>query len=120
MTLPTLVANIQRLRCAPIAADDLSAAPWRKHRRVDEVDAGVECGIDDSLRRCGVRSIAEHHRAEADDGHLDIALPESAIAHRHRVTVAAIAGRVQAVGAMVPLPTLLLASPLRAARPPCA
>jgi hypothetical protein len=54
-----------------IRLDRLADDPLRRSirivvGRVDEIDAGVEGGVDDVLRLRGVSPVAEHHRAQAD------------------------------------------------------
>src|SRR4051812_14372559 len=68
-------------------ADDLLGLAARVHvGGVDEVDPGVERGVDDADRLVVVlvAPTAEHHRAEAERTHLDAGAAEGAELHRGR------------------------------------
>ena len=76
--------NILATSAGKRPADDLLGLSLRVHvGRVDEVDAGVECAVDD-LDRCfvvGVSPGTEHHRPEAQRAYLDTGSPKLSQLH---------------------------------------
>ena len=76
---PTIALSADRR-----ADDHLGCASRVDVGRIDEVDAGILSMRDDRVRCRRIGAIAEHHRAETNDGNFEPAFTETAELHRER------------------------------------